>query len=334
MTNHLKAQIGAIYLAENSHLELAGSYAHQYRKDNANHFKVGHGLVGQSALEKKPIVFNRIPEDYIRINSGLGDTVPRSIIVFPFQFDGEVKGVLEIGSIDDFSELHMQFLDMVGENVAIAFNASQSRTKLKDLLAETQRQAEELETQQEELRQSNEELQKKTGLLERSQGELKAQQEELQQTNEELEEKANLLEEQKEKLEHAKMEIENKARDLEVTSKYKSEFLANMSHELRTPLNSILILSQLLSENKNGALREKDVEFCKNIYNSGTDLLNLINEILDLSKVESGRMELDIADVPLTEIKSGMESMFNEIAKNRRIEFDIQLHNNVARKLW
>lgn len=333
LTNHLNAQIGAIYLAENNHLELAGSYAYQYRKDNANHFKVGQGLVGQSALEKKPIVFNRIPEDYIRINSGLGNTVPRSIIVFPFLFDGEVKGVIEIGSAGEFSDLHMQFLNMVGENVAIGFNASQSRDKLKQLLEETQRQAEELETQQEELRQSNEELQEKTKLLEHSEGELKAQQEELQQTNEELEEKANLLEEQKEKLEHAKMEIENKARDLEVTSKYKSEFLANMSHELRTPLNSILILSQLLSENKNGVLREKDVEFCKNIYNSGADLLNLINEILDLSKVESGRMELDIADLPLTEIKSGMESMFTEIAKNRLIDFEIQVHDKVARKV-
>ncbi|HEY9488081.1 MAG TPA: response regulator, partial [Chryseosolibacter sp.] len=333
LTSHLNAQIGAIYLAENNHLELAGSYAYQYRKDNANHFKVGHGLVGQSALEKKPIVFNRIPEDYIRINSGLGNAVPRSIIVFPFLFDGEVKGVVEIGSAEEFSDLHMQFLNMVGENIAIGFNASQSRDKLKKLLEETQRQAEELETQQEELRQSNEELQEKTKLLEHSEGELKAQQEELQQTNEELEEKANLLEEQKEKLEQAKMEIENKARDLEVTSKYKSEFLANMSHELRTPLNSILILSQLLSENKNGLLREKDVEFCKNIYHSGSDLLSLINEILDLSKVESGRMELDIADLPLTELKAGMEVMFTEIAKNRLIDFDIQVDENVARKV-
>jgi CheY-like chemotaxis protein/signal transduction histidine kinase len=161
---------------------------------------------------------------------------------------------------------------------------------------------------------------------------LKAQQEELQQSNEELEEKANLLEEQKEKLEHAKMEIENKARDLEVTSKYKSEFLANMSHELRTPLNSILILSQLLAENKNQVLGEKEVEFCKNIYNSGADLLNLINEILDLSKVESGRIELDIETFPLTEISASMESMFREIARNRSIEFQIHLPDKLSRK--
>lgn len=332
LTNHLKAKIGAVYLSEGHHLELVGSYAYYYRKENANHFKLGQGLVGQAALEKKAIVFDQIPDDYFRINSGLGNATPKSVIVFPFLFDGDVKGVVELGSAQEFSELHMEFLNMIGENVAIAFNASQSRAQLKELLEETQRQAEELETQQEELKQSNEELVEKTGLLERSEAELKTQQEELQQTNEELEEKAGLLEEQKEKLEHAKMDIEIKARDLEVTSKYKSEFLANMSHELRTPLNSILILSQLLTENKNDILGEKEVEFSKNIYNSGSDLLNLINEILDLSKVESGRMELDIVPVPVSEMKSEVESMFSEVARNRSIDFTIHVSEKVSQK--
>lgn len=329
LTKHLNAQVGAIYLADNNHYELVGSYAFQHRKENTNHIKAGQGLVGQSALEKKPIVFNRVPDDYIRINSGLGSTTPRSIVVFPFLFDGEVKGVVEIGSAEEFSDLHLQFLEMVGENVAIAFNASQSRDMLKELLEETQRQAEELETQQEELRQSNEELHEKTELLEKSEGELRAQQEELQQSNEELEEKANLLEEQKENLEHAKMEIENKARALELTSKYKSEFLANMSHELRTPLNSILILSQLLWENKNNVLGQKEIDYCKNIHNSGTDLLNLINEILDLSKVESGRMELDVTEVSFSAVKSSLESMFTEIARNRSIDFQIAVQQSL-----
>lgn len=332
LVKHMQGLIGAIYVVDNGRLELTGTYAFHYRKDNANRFNPGEGLVGQAALEKKSIVFNNIPEDYIRIHSGLGNTLPRSIIVFPFLFDGEVKGVVEIGSASEFSELHMQFLEMVGENIAIAFNAAQSREKLKELLEETQRQAEELETQQEELKQSNEELLEKTNLLEKSEAELKAQQEELQQTNEELEEKANLLEEQKEKLEYAKVEIENKARDLEVTSKYKSEFLANMSHELRTPLNSILILSQLLAENKSGALAEKEVEFCRNIHNAGTDLLTLINEILDLSKVESGRMELDIAEMPISAIVPAMDSMFRELAATRGIEFRIEVHDKFADK--
>ncbi|HWJ25934.1 MAG TPA: ATP-binding protein, partial [Flavisolibacter sp.] len=215
------------------------------------------------------------------------------------------------------------FLNMVGKNIAIAFHMAESRAKLKELLEETQRQAEELQTQQEELKQSNEELHVKTDLLERSEAELKTQQEELQQTNEELEEKANLLEEQKDKLEIAKMDMENKARELEQTSKYKSEFLANMSHELRTPLNSILILSQLLSDNKGKTLGEKEVRFAKNIYNSGADLLQLINEILDLSKVESGRMELDITEVSFSELDSEVMSMFSEVAKNKSIDFSI-----------
>jgi CheY-like chemotaxis protein len=194
---------------------------------------------------------------------------------------------------------------------------------LKELLEETQRQSEELETQQEELKQTNEELSEKTGMLEKSQAELRAQQEELQQTNEELEEKANLLEEQKEKLELAKVDVENKARELEATSKYKSEFLANMSHELRTPLNSILILSQLLTENKNQSLSQKDIEFATNIHNSGSDLLNLINEILDLSKVEAGKIEIEIEPVQVSEITRSLQQMFTEVARSKNIDFQI-----------
>ena len=326
LTNYLKAHVGAIYLAENGHLELAGSYAFHHRKGNVNHIQKGQGLVGQSALEMKPIVFSDIPDDYVKINSGLGSATPKNILVFPFLYDGNVKGVIEIGTAHDMSEKDIQLLNTVSENIGIAFNSSQSRTKLKELLDETQRQAEELEAQQEELRQTNEELQEKTQLLERSEAELKAQQEELQQTNEELEEKANLLEEQKEKLEVAKMEVETKARELEATSKYKSEFLANMSHELRTPLNSVLILAQLLTENKNKTLTPKDIEFARNIYSSGTDLLNLINEILDLSKVEAGKIEIEINEVSIDKLSESLRQLFNEIAKNKNIDFSIEHH--------
>jgi CheY-like chemotaxis protein len=323
LSAYMKAQIAAIYLKENDQLDLAGTYAFHHRKGNTNTFKLGQGLVGQAALEKKMIIFSDIPEDYIKIQSGLGNSLPHNIVVFPFVYEGEVKGVIEMGASHEFTELDIQFLNMVGESIGIAFNGCQSRGQLKDLLEETQRQAEELEVQQEELKQANEELIEKTQLLERSESELKSQQEELQQTNEELEEKANLLEDQKERLELTKMEIENKARELENISKYKSEFLANMSHELRTPLNSILILAKLLADNKQNILGEKEAEFAKNIYSSGTDLLNLINEILDLSKVEAGKMELDITDVPLHEIITDITSMFSEVAKTKSIDFTI-----------
>ncbi|MBA4058304.1 MAG: histidine kinase, partial [Marivirga sp.] len=270
-------------------------------------------------------VFNDIPDNYIKINSGLGNAAPRNIIVFPFLYENDVKGVVEIASAREFTALDMQFLQMAGDNIAIAIHAAQSRDRLRQLLEETQRQAEELEVQQEELRQSNEELQSKTDMLERSEAELKTQQEELQQTNEELEEKANLLEDQKQIMENAKMQIETKARELESTSKYKSEFLANMSHELRTPLNSILILSQILMENKSKALGEKEIQFASNIYNSGADLLNLINEILDLSKVEAGKMELDIHEFPIRDVVADMNGMFSEIAGNKAIKFDVDI---------
>jgi CheY-like chemotaxis protein/HAMP domain-containing protein len=326
LTAYLKGQVGAMYIAENEHLELVSTYAFSHRKGNANLIKIGEGLVGQAALEKKPIIFANIPEDYIKVNSGLGQVAPKNILIYPFLYDNYVKAIIEIGSVNEISDLDLQLLKVVAESIGIAINSSQSRFKLKELLEETQRQAEELETQQEELKQTNEELSEKTVMLEKSEAELRAQQEELQQTNEELEEKANLLEEQKEKLELAKVEVESKAKELEATSKYKSEFLANMSHELRTPLNSILILSQLLTENKNQTLSQKDIEFASNIHNSGTDLLNLINEILDLSKVEAGRIEIEIEPVPVSEIKQGLQQMFTEVARSKNIDF--QIHCN------
>jgi CheY-like chemotaxis protein/HAMP domain-containing protein/putative methionine-R-sulfoxide reductase with GAF domain len=332
LTAYLNAQIGTIYFAENGHFVLGGSYAFQHRKENVSIIKPGESLVGQAAMEKKPIIFSQIPDDYIKINSSLGSSSPRNIIVYPFFYDGVVKGVIEMGSAHEFSDLDIQFLDMVSNNIGIAFNTAESRSQLKSLLEETQRQAEELEAQQEELRQSNDDLQEKTNLLERSETELRAQQEELQQTNEELEEKANLLEEQKEKMEVAKMEVETKARELEVTSKYKSEFLANMSHELRTPLNSILILSQLLGENKNGVLGEKEIECAKNIRSSGSDLLKLINEILDLSKIEAGRVDLEITEINISELEKHLLSMFREVAESRAISFEVHHQDDLLNR--
>lgn len=334
LTTYLDAQIGAIYIAEDGQLNLVGSYAFQQRKGNVNTVKVGEGLVGQSALEKNPIIYEDIPDNYVRISSGIGNSIPKNILVYPFLYEEKVKGVIEIGSSAKLTEIHMQFLDLVAENIGIAINSAQSRTQLQELLEETQQQAEELEAQQEELRQTNEELEEKTEMLEKSEAELKAQQEELQQTNEELEEKAGLLEEQKEKLEVSKIELETKARQLEITGKYKSEFLANMSHELRTPLNSILILAQLMAENKNKVLGKKEVDYAKNIHNSGSDLLNLINEILDLSKVEAGKIELDIIEVKMEDVLQSMRSTFQELAKSKSIDFKMNLAPAVSKEAF
>ena len=332
LAGFLSAQVGAFYINEidENGLKLIASHALDQRKAGTL-IKLGEGIVGQAAISKKTVELSGVSKDYFNITTGFGEVVPRGIIAAPLIFENDVLGVIELGSMTGFTDLQKKFLPIVLDNIAIAIASAQSREKTKELLEETQRQAEELEAQQEELRQMNEELQEKTDLLEKSEAELKAQQEELQQSNEELEEKANLLETQKERLENSKNELQSKARELEVTSKYKSEFLANMSHELRTPLNSILILAQLLTENKSGVLGAKEVEFSRNIRNSGNDLLNLINEILDLSKVESGKMELDIAEVPLREVANDLTAMFTEIARNKQVTFKVLVDEETLR---
>lgn len=319
----LDAQLGALYVRENGHLNLRGKYAYdpevQYQT-----IAVGEGLVGQAALEGRYILFKDIPDDYVKVKSALGKSKPKNIIIYPFKYEGEVKGVVEIGSVTEFSDLHLEFLELVSNHIAIAVHAAQSRETLKELLEETQRQSEELETQQEELRQFNEELLEKTHLLERSEEELKTQQEELQQSNEELVEKAAMLEEQKQNLEFTKLQMEGKARDLELASQYKTEFLSNMSHELRTPLNSILILAQVLMENRGKSLSDKEVKFANTIYNSGNDLLSLINEILDLSKIEAGKMELEIRSFSIPTLAQNLTSAFEELAKSKKVTFEVQ----------
>ncbi|MGC1240804.1 MAG: response regulator [Chryseosolibacter sp.] len=332
LTEFLHAQIGALYIRENGHLKLTGRYAfHAPGKDQT--LSVGQGLVGQAAADGKQILLSQVPDDYIKISSSLGNTKPRNIIVYPFKYEGEVKGVAEIGSTKEFSALDLEFLELVSNNIGIAINASQSRARMKNLLEETQRQSEELEAQQEELRQFNEELLQKTHLLETSEEELKAQQEELQLSNEELVEKAALLEDQKQHLEFTKHQVEAKAHELALASQYKTEFLSNMSHELRTPLNSILILAQVLLENRNKTLSAKELKFATTIYNSGNDLLNLINEILDLSKIEAGKMELDLSPFTLGTLRQNITNAFEDLATTRKIKFSARCSKNLDDKV-
>ena len=329
LTPLVSAHHGAFYIMEDENntpvLKLIASYAYKERKHIGSRFYLGEGLVGQAALEKKPILLTNVPDDYIRITSGLGEAPPRNILVLPVLFEGEVKAVIELASFLPFSQIHQLFLDQLAETVGVVINMIAANMRTAELLEqsqsltlELQSQSEELRKQQEELKRSNAELEAQATTLRTSEELLKDQQEELQQVNEELEEKASLLAEQNRKVESkneeveaARLALEEKAEQLALSSKYKSEFLANMSHELRTPLNSLLILARLLSDNKDGNLTPKQVEFAQTILTSGSDLLNLINDVLDLSKVEAGKMDVNSTEVRLAEVKEFVERSFN-----------------------
>ena len=342
LAKYLDAQVGALYLLDDEKsLRLFGSYAYQKRKNISNQYKLGEGLIGQAAMEKQSITLTHVPDDYIKITSGLGECSPRNIMVMPFLYEGEVMGVIELGTYGQFSDLQLKFFDDTVENIGITFNSCLAANKMRELLTKTQQQSEELQSQQEELRQINEELEGQTRSLKESEARLQTQQEELQQTNEELEEKTQELEKQKEdirkkntELELAQHELERKARDLELTSKYKSEFLANMSHELRTPLNSLLILSKLLSENKDKNLTKKQVEFSTTIHSSGSDLLNLINEILDLSKVESGKIDIQVEKVDIKQLSEDLNTKFIHMARDKKIDFTTTISELVPAHLF
>src|SRR5207244_3485470 len=296
-------------------LRLSATYGYKERKSVSNRFKFGEALVGQAALERKTIVISEAPEDYIRIASGLGEAAPANIIVLPVLFEDQVMAVVELASFKRFSDIHQTFLDQLTESIGVVLNTIIATMRTEELLQqsqsltqELQAQSEELQAQQEELRRSNAELEQQAATLKASEELLQQQQEELQQTNEELEEKAQLLAEQNQRIEIKNREIEvarsaleEKAEQLSLSSRYKSEFLANMSHELRTPLNSLLILAKLLSDNPDGNLTNKQIDFAGTIHTAGSDLLDLINDILDLSKVEAGKMDVHVTEVQLAD---------------------------------
>jgi HAMP domain-containing protein/signal transduction histidine kinase/CheY-like chemotaxis protein len=317
-------------------LKLLASYAYKDRKQVAGEFKMGEGLVGQVAKDRRMLTVGQVPQDYIQVSSGLGEASPRSLVVLPVLFEGETKAVLELATFDEFDEIRLTFLEQLAESIGIVLNTIAANMRTEELLKQSQALTESLQSQQEALTETNKRLEQQTRSLQKSEELLRKQQDELQSTNAELEVKAHLLagqkaevEQKNKEVEQAKVALEEKAEQLALISKYKSEFLANMSHELRTPLNSLLILSQILTENADGNLTGKQVGFAQTIHSSGSDLLDLINDILDLSKIESGTMAVDITAVSFTEVRKFVESTFRQMADLKGLQFEVEIDPNL-----
>jgi len=328
LAHYLNGQIGLLYLLEEeSTLVLRGSFALTQSNPDIQRVPVGTGMIGQVAREKKKMVFFPTTESLPGINIGPEKFNPHHFIIAPVIFEGQLLGVFELGSFQAFDELKQRFIDIALETVAVAIATARSRDRVQLLLTQTQELARELSMQKEELRQINQELEEQTKALKMSEESLQHQQEELRVINEELEERTKVLELQRDDirkknqaLEQAQKEIRQKAEALEIASQYKSEFLANMSHELRTPLNSILVLSELLATNKHGGMSKDETEFANIIHTSGKDLLELINDILDLSKVEAGKMEVEVEQMYLDEVIDYVKKTFTPLTTNKGIK--------------
>jgi CheY-like chemotaxis protein/signal transduction histidine kinase/HAMP domain-containing protein len=315
LTPLVNAHMGVIYQVENEdspQMRLLASYAGDGITPRSQVVRFGEGLIGQCAADKRQRLVSDIPHDAIPVNSALLRVVPKNLVVLPVLFENQVKAVIELASIGTFTTSQMTFLEQLTDSIGIVLNSIEATMQTEGLLKQSQQLAGELQTQQKELQQTNEQL------------EQKAQQ--LAERNVEVERK-------NQEIEQARRALEEKATELSLTSKYKSEFLANMSHELRTPLNSILILGQQLTENPDGNLTPKQVEFARTIHGAGTDLLNLISDILDLSKIESGTVTVDAEEIPTTNLLETVGRPFRHEAENRQLSFEIALDPNLARSI-
>jgi CheY-like chemotaxis protein/CHASE3 domain sensor protein len=283
------------------------------------------GLLGQAVSEAKPIVLHNLSESHLSVGAALGQWRPRHLLISPAKSERTVDAVIELGFLSPLSDLTRDLLGRVSESISVAVQTANYRAHLQNLLEETQRQSEELQSQGEELRVNNEELEEQGRALKESHARLEQQQAELEQTNSQLEEQAAALERQKDDLSRTARDVELKARELEQASRYKSDFLANMSHELRTPLNSSLILAKLLGDNPEGNLTEEQVKFAQTIQSSGNDLLALINDILDLSKIEAGQMEIRAESLSLSRLVKDMQRTFDPVAAQKGLSFKTKL---------
>ena len=310
VTPTVNAQHGAFFLAEqredlSTELRLAASYGFTPRRSELrSRFEIGESLVGQAAFERKTIVLTEVPSAYIKVGSGLGEATPAGLLVMPVLFEDRVLGVIELASLRPFSDVNRDFLEQITETIGVVINTIRANMRTEELLEQSQGLTQELQKQSEELRNTNDELEEKARLLSEQNRDIEIKNDEI---------------------ELARRGLEDKAAQLALSSKYKSEFLANMSHELRTPLNSMLILSRLLAENEDGLLTERQVEFAQTIHGAGNDLLSLINDILDLSKVEAGRMEVDMAPVALSDIYEDAERAFRQVAEQKELEFTVEI---------
>ena len=342
LARYLDVTVGALYVVQDSKLRRIAEFG--WDKDRLNSdrlLEIGEGLVGQAALERRVVRLDNLPQGYLKVSSTLGSTDAASLLIFPVEDSGMLNAVLEVAFLRPLRDEDSELLNRVGGNIGSAIEAARYRQRLQRMLAETQQLNEELQVQQEELRAANEELEEQSNALRESQAHMEEQQAELEQTNEQLAEHTQELGRQRDemdlknnRLHEVQLMLEERAHELQRASRYKSEFLANMSHELRTPLNSSLILAKLLADNPDGNLHDDQVQFARSIYSAGNDLLHLINDILDISKVEAGKLDVHPELLILTRMVDGLKSLFLAQALEKSLQFNVVLDEGLPSSLY
>ncbi len=335
LSQYLGSAVGALYVkSDDGQLERVGAWGYAVDSSVGRNFATRDSIVAEVADSARQMRLDNVPGDYIRVTSGLGHGAPASLLVSPITNDGVVNGVIELGFLRPIQERDAELLQLARSNVGASMEAARYRQRLQDSLEETQQLNEELQVQQEELRTANEELEEQSRALKESQAHLESQQAELEQINLKLAEQRDALDEKNEALNTAQHEVEARAADLERASQYKSEFLANMSHELRTPLNSSLILARLLADNPKGNLDEEQVKFSESIYSAGNDLLNLINDILDIAKVEAGKLEVRAEITSIGGLAESLKRTFEPLAGQKHLTFELSLAPGLPQTLF